>query len=156
MRNTFLRISYSSHQKKEKIEMIRKSTSCLLISANPDDQIVFMDALNTVAPDTFFLLAYDGTEALEIMKEECIRPDFVFVELDMPGIDACKFLTDIKKLKFERKVPVIVHSPKPVEDKVIELQEMGAFGIYFKPYNYRGVCNILNLYFMQGFRNNSN
>jgi len=118
--------------------------------------MIFMDALNTVAPDTFFLLAYDGTEALEIMKEECIRPDFVFVELDVPGIDAFQFLKDIKKLKFQSNVPVIVHSAEPVEHKVLALREMGAFGIYFKPYNYHGVCNILNLYFMQGFKNNSN
>jgi DNA-binding response OmpR family regulator len=137
-------------------DMIDKSRFCLLISASVEDQIIFLDALNAVAPDMFFLVAYDGTEAIEIMKEECIRPDFVFVELDMPGIDACQFLRSIKKLTFVNKVPVIVHSREPLEHKVTELKEMGAFGIYFKPYNYRSVCNILNLYFMQDFKNNLN
>lgn len=121
--------------------------SCLLINSSPRDQKIFVEALASVAPDTFFMLAIDSTEAFDILLDDGLIPDCVFVELTMPGIDAEEFLRKAKSNETLKDVPVIVHSPIPVRHRIEELLGMGAHALYFKPYNYFGVCNVLNLYF---------
>jgi chemotaxis response regulator CheB len=136
--------------------MIDIVKSCLLINDDPLDQAIFFDALLDVAPETLFMLAGNSMEALQILQEDNLTPDCVFVELSRPSIDALQFLKAIKKTELLREVPVIVHSSVPALHRVIELQEMGALAIYFRPYNYHGVCNVLNLYFKQDYKTNLN
>jgi response regulator RpfG family c-di-GMP phosphodiesterase len=136
--------------------MIEIAKSCLLISNDPLDQAIFMEALLDVAPETHFMLSGDSMEALQILQEDNLTPDCVFVELSEPGIDAVQFLKGLKKIQLLRYIPVIVHASVPALHRVIELQEIGARAIYFRPYNYLGVCNVLNLYFKQDYINNLN
>lgn len=136
--------------------MIQIAKSCLLINDDPIDQAIFVEALLDVAPETLFMLARNSVEALEILQEDNLSPDCVFVELSEPGIDALQFLRAMRKTELLREVPVIVHSSVPAHHRVIELQEMGALAIYFRPYNYQGVCNVLNLFFKQDYKNNLN
>lgn len=121
----------------------------VLINGNPKDQVVFIEALSTVAPGAQFLMANNSVEALEIMVEDNIVPDCIIVELTMRGISGTDFLREARKLPSLRHVPVIVHAPEPIPHRVSQLKRMGAFAIYFKPYNYWGVCNILNLYMQE-------
>jgi len=60
---------------------------------------------------------------------------------------AWSFLKKAKTLEALKEMPVILHSPFPVQHRVPELLDMGAHALYFKPYNYSGVCNVLSLYF---------
>jgi CheY-like chemotaxis protein len=131
--------------------MTEIAKSCLLISNDPLDHAIFLEALLDVAPETVFMLSVNSTEALQILEEGDFAPDCVFVELSEPGIDALQFLKAQKKIRSLRDVPVIVHAPVPVLHRVNELQELGARAIYFRPYHYLGVCNVLNLYFKQDY-----
>jgi CheY-like chemotaxis protein len=93
------------------------------------------------------MLAMDSREAFDILLDDGVTPHCVFVELKMPGIDGLDFLQKVKSNVVLRDVPVIVHSPVPVDDQVGELLDKGAHAVYSKPYNYFGVCNVLTLYF---------
>jgi len=126
--------------------IITNRKTLVLINADPKDQVVFVEALTDVAPNTQFFLAENSVEALDIMLEDKIIPDCIIIELIMSGINGLEFLRRVKKMPELKHVPVIVHSRKPVPRRISLLKRMGAFAIYFKPYDYWGVCNMLNLY----------
>jgi CheY-like chemotaxis protein len=126
---------------------------CLFISDDPFDQAIFTKALGDVSPDTICFAVSNPHEAFFIMKEEQIIPDFIFTELDLPRMSGIDFLKTIKKIDTLKEIPVIVHSISPQPHKIIELKESGALAIYLRPYQYLGVCNMLNLYFSEDMAN---
>jgi len=127
--------------------MYSTSKSCLLISADPLDHVVFVRALADIAPNSYFILAESAVSALDFLEGEAngVAPDYVFMELDMIGIDGIDFLRLSKRISLLRNVPIIIHSPRAVPEKVKILREMGAFAIYFKPYNYASIRNVFDV-----------
>lgn len=120
---------------------------CVFISDDPIDQAIFTHALKDVAPRTICFTMPNGWDALNIMMEEKIRPNYIFVELEMPKMNGLEFLQAIKKNEELKDIPVIVHSTTPQPHQIIALKEYGALAIYFRPYEYYSICNMLNLYF---------
>lgn len=121
---------------------------CLLVTNDPLDQAIFARALRDVSPNTVCCIAANGFEAMDIMTEEKVIPDFIFVELNMPYMDGIEFLRQLKATQPLGQIPVIVHSGVPQMEKLPSLKAAGASAIYFKEYDYGGVCNILYLYFL--------
>lgn len=121
--------------------------SCLFINDDPEERELFDKVLNTVAPDITCYLASDDVDALWLIRHENILPEYIFIELDTVCVKGVWFLQQIKKTIYLKDVPVIVHAAQPMPERVDELKRAGAFAIYFGPYQYRGLCNILNLYF---------
>jgi CheY-like chemotaxis protein len=109
------------------------------------DQEIFGRALNEVSPETFYCIATNCQSALEMITIDHFKPDIIFVELDMPGMDGVEFLKRLKSKPLYREIDVIVHTfRKPVRQ--VEILEAGAMAIYSKEYDYEGVYNILYLY----------
>jgi CheY-like chemotaxis protein len=126
---------------------MRIEKCCVFICEDVFDQAVFAEALHNVSPETLCFTASNGQDALYMMKEERIIPNYIFVELNMPKMDGLQFLRTIKKIQKLKEVPVIVHSTSPQPHKIIEIKESGALAMYFRPYEYYGICNMLTLYF---------
>lgn len=123
------------------------SKCCLLIDDDTFNQEVFSRALNDISPDTVCVTASTAIEGLRLITKENIVPSYIFVELDLPEMNGIEFLKTIKSIARLKEIPVIVHSTSPQPHKIIELKEAGALAIYFRPYEYYGVCNMLTLYF---------
>lgn len=80
------------------------------------------------------LSAYDGEEALEIMRRS--RPDIVILDVMMPKKDGFMVCREIRK---ESKIPIIMLSAKAEEfDRLLGL-ELGADDYITKPYSPREV-----------------
>ncbi len=132
---------------------VKGNKCCLLINADPVDQLIFMEALYDVQPDTFFMLATDGQEAIEMLEQCSLIPDCVFVELDMGGIDGFQVLRNLKKKTLLRSVPVIVHTTSRIRhSQTLRLLKLGAVALCYSPYHYYGVSYLLNLYFKNDIR----
>jgi PleD family two-component response regulator len=125
--------------------MINKS--CVFICDDHYEQALFLRALSDVSPETLCFAVNDAHDALFILSEEKVMPNYIFVELNMPRMNGLEFLKIIKKVDRFKDIPVIVHSTSPQPNKIIELKEFGASAIYLKPYEYYGICNMLNLCF---------
>jgi CheY-like chemotaxis protein len=123
------------------------SKCCLFIDNDSFHQSLFTEALNDLAPETLCLTAANGLDGLYMMMKERVVPSYIFIELNLPKMGAMEFLRQVKQQESLREIPVIVHSSHPQPNEVLELKELGAHAIYFRPYEYHGICNMLMLYF---------
>lgn len=123
------------------------SNTCILVCDDPLDQAVFSLTLAEVSPRTICFGVQDPADALYFMAEESLIPDYMFVELNMPGMSAVEFLKMIKQIDDLRSISVIVHCVAADPAKVHELRKLGAHAIYTRPYKYKSLHNLLNLYF---------
>lgn len=119
---------------------------CLFIGDREEDLRIFKSALDDVFPGACCYTSANGLEAVDIMDDYDLVPDFIFLELDKTGYEALQFMFRIKRIDAMKGTPVIVHAPVAHPEKVEMLRECGALAIYFKPYEYTGICNVLNLY----------
>jgi CheY-like chemotaxis protein len=123
--------------------------SCLLINDDPADQAIFIEAIDSVAPDSLLYMADDAMEALQIMQEDNVVPDYVFVEFFMRGINGLEFMHRLRQVQILKDIPVIVHSSELSQHHVEILKQMGAHAIYQKPFEYWGMCNVLSFFLFQ-------
>lgn len=80
------------------------------------------------------IIANDGNEALRLFEEE--RPDFVMLDIMLPGVDGWQVCRDIRK---QSKCPIIMLTAKgEVFDKVLGL-ELGADDYIVKPFEAKEV-----------------
>jgi CheY-like chemotaxis protein len=120
--------------------------SCFLINEDPGEQAVFVKALTDVSPQTLCFTASDGIDGLYMMLKEKLIPDYIFIEMIMPRMDALSFLQQIKKIDTLKEIPVIVHAISPMPHEVIAMKEAGAAALYLREYDYEGICSLLNFY----------
>jgi CheY-like chemotaxis protein len=125
--------------------------SCLLVNEDPNEQAIFISALREVSPQTLCFTASDGIDALYMMIEDNLVPDYIFVELNMPGMDGLSFLREIKKIDVLKDIPVIVHTPSPPLQRINQIKEAGAKAIFTSDYTFFSAYNMLNLYLNDTF-----
>ena len=108
----------------------------LLVEDNSD----FIDFLyDNLKGDYMVLKAYNGKEALDILKQEDVS--FVVSDAMMPEIDGFELCRQIKTNINWSHIPVIILTAKTTEDDIIQGFEYGADDYITKPFNF----NILKL-----------
>lgn len=120
---------------------------CLLVDDDPDDQEVFLTALNDVSTSALCLVAADGDRALELLHNEETIPDYIFLDLNMPRMDGFEFLTAMKKSSVLRNIPVIVYSTTSQHAQIEKAKRLGATEFFTKTYKYKELCALLQKYF---------
>jgi len=120
---------------------------CLLVDDDPDDQEVFLTALNDVCSSVLCLVAPDGDRALELLHNEDTIPDYIFLDLNMPRMNGFEFLAAMKKSKILRDIPVIVYSTTAQPSQIDKVKKLGATEFFTKTYKYKELCAMLSRYF---------
>ena len=120
---------------------------CLLVDDDPDDQEVFLTALNDVCESALCLVAPDGDRALDLLHNEETIPDYIFLDLNMPRMNGFEFLAAMKKSKILRDIPVIVYSTTSQLAQIEKVKKLGATEFFTKTYKYKELCALLKKYF---------
>lgn len=115
----------------------------LLIDDDRDDQEIFSMALQEVAPDFRFITAGDGFEALEMLKERNVKPDYIFLDLNMPRMNGRRCLEEIRRDPGLSEVPVVIYSTSSELKDREQLIEMGATAFVTKPPKIVELINIV-------------
>lgn len=87
------------------------------------------------------LQAYTGEEAIEKVKSEI--PDFVLMDIKMPGINGVEALKMIKDIS--PGLPVLLMSAYATEELIKEGKQRGAYTVLTKPINIQMVLSSLSL-----------
>lgn len=106
----------------------------LLVDDDEDDRNLFFEAVRDVDKTIICVSASNGQEALSYLKDAANPvPDFIFLDLRMPGISGRECLEEIKKDTRLQSVPVIVYTTSRDVKESIELKKLGAAHFMSKP-----------------------
>jgi CheY-like chemotaxis protein len=106
---------------------------CFMIDDDADDREAFEVALREIDPKIECITANSGEEGLEKLDEGSIIPSYIFLDLNMPGMDGWECLREIKKRKQLKHIPVIIFSTAECLKDRLELQRLEIARYITKP-----------------------
>ncbi|MDD2865146.1 MAG: response regulator [Methylococcales bacterium] len=91
----------------------------------------------------------DGREGLDFLEkkgayEKAPRPDLIFLDLNMPRMNGCEFLAELKSNPLLNDIPVIVLTTSDVETDVVRSYQLGAASYISKPVDMAQFIDAIN------------
>lgn len=117
----------------------------LQIDDDLDDCELFMEALNAVSHSSYTGIN-NPVEAYHKLLMMEIKPDVIFLDLNMPVMSGLELLTEIKKQDVLQQIPIIIFSTSQLEDIKREAKQLGAHDYISKPNNFNDLKQILRKY----------
>lgn len=115
----------------------------LIIDDDEDDVCFFKEAVKEVDDSIECIGSNNAVEALALLKKkDSYRPDFIFLDLNMPRMNGRQCLREIKKIETLFKTPVFIYSTSNTEDTK-ELKQLGATDYFTKPYRFNDLLNLV-------------
>lgn len=112
---------------------MKHDTTIFLIDDDTDDQEIFVLALEEVFTSYHCVTAKNGVEALEKLKSGDVKPDYIFLDLNMPRMNGKQCLAEIKKESALNSIPVIIYSTSSESQHKEQMITMGASAFVTKP-----------------------
>lgn len=119
----------------------------MLIDDDPDDQEIFLIALEKVSDSVTCNVFSSADEALQKLIEKKVTTDIIFLDLNMPLMNGQQFLTEIKKIKELRHLPIIIFTTSSNIETAKITKQLGADNFITKPDKFDELVNILASYF---------
>jgi CheY-like chemotaxis protein len=118
--------------------------SVFLIDDDEDDKELFLEAIGEVNPSVKCRTADSGEEALAVLKDEgTLIPDFIFLDINMPGIGGMECLAELRKMRKLSHVPVIIYTTSGLKKDMDETEKLGASGYFTKPGPFEEICTVI-------------
>jgi CheY-like chemotaxis protein len=123
----------------------------LLVDDDADDQLFFTDALKEIDSGIQCVIANNGKEALEQLRNFSTRPEILFLDLNMPFQNGYEFLKHFKNEPHLSDIPVIIFTTSSDRKDAELAHRLGAHLFFSKPNEFSQLCSgleyILNLDF---------
>ena len=119
--------------------------SIILADDDRDDHDFFRDALSQIYPGIKLTTVENGEELLSLLTHYI--PDFIFLDLDMPGKNGLECLTEIKNSDKLMRIPVVIFSSTSRPANIDTAYEMGADLFFIKPSNYNDLVSSIGAIF---------
>ena len=112
---------------------------CLLLTDDPDDQQSFSNAISEIAPENILISVIDVTHAVKLLGSKKIRPDVIFVDVSMYGID----VTQIKNTTNDDGQLVVPFALYGYEEDSSNVRNMSDYPYLNKDCTYSDLINYL-------------
>ena len=112
---------------------MNKEFTCFLIDDDIDDREIFLSVLEEVAPSIRCYTASNGQEAINKLISAEVKPDLIFLDLNMPLMNGKQFLKACQGLDNCRKIPVIILTTSSDKKSIEETRQLGACDYITKP-----------------------
>ena len=87
-------------------------------------------------------------EALKKLTEDnTFIPDYIFLDLNMPGMNGIQFLETIKKQQTISQIPIVVYSTSILPQEKEKAMQLGAFRFFIKPSSHLELIGMLKEFF---------
>lgn len=110
-----------------------KSVKILMADDDPDDRLIFQEAVEEARLDNDIEFVFDGQELMDHLKDPKNHPDLILLDLNMPRMDGREALKLIKSDEKLRKIPVIILTTSDAEDDLVSSYDLGANSYIQKP-----------------------
>jgi CheY-like chemotaxis protein len=108
-----------------------------------DDVDIFCDALRTVNQAIRCMIARDGEEALTLLEHTPVKPNFIFLDINMPVMNGKECLVELKRRQELKNIPVIMYSTTTSSAERAQCFKMGAHKFLIKHDSYAKLCKEL-------------
>lgn len=121
-------------------KMSKEIRSILLVDDDPDDRLLFEEALSKANDAVELHMAIDGIDALEKLQTRNDHfPDLIFMDVNMPRMDGISCLKEIKKTLDFDKIPILMYSTSSYYRN--ECMSLGAIDYIEKPTDFQKLCD---------------
>ncbi len=134
--------------------LANKFVVILLIDDDEDDRDFFKIALSDADINVNCQMASGATMAYEKLENSDFIPDFIFLDLNMPGINGRACLKQLKSNSKTAQIPVVIYSTSSEKHDINETQALGAVHFITKPTNLTQLTADLTNFFNQQFQSN--
>ena len=118
----------------------------LIVDDDNDDVDFYCEAFFAVDNSIKCLRASNGEEAIQwLQSNKKIKPDYIFLDLNMPKMNGRKFLNLIKSDPDFNSIPVVINTTSDSKEDDKEVKEMGAVCFLTKPTNFSILKNAISL-----------
>lgn len=108
-----------------------------------DDSFLFQEAMNRLSYNVSLRIAEDGQQLIEMLDKNQ-KPDFIFLDLNMPKKDGYETLTYIRSVKELADITVIIMSTSWNNESVEKAYHEGADLYIRKPDNFDSLINAID------------
>ena len=123
---------------------MRTGKTFFIIDDDPDDQELFIEALQGIDEFCKCITAFDGEEALQKLINNTLHlPDFIFLDLNMPKMNGKQFLAEVKKNSRISTIPIIIYSTSAEKRDIQETTQLGAVFFLQKPNRFEDLSRAL-------------
>jgi CheY-like chemotaxis protein len=98
----------------------------LAVDDDSEDFEFFSDAIREVDSSIVLLKATNGHEALHVLSNNMLLPDYIFLDINMPMMDGRACLQAIKLDIKLRDIPVVMYSTTSNNSEIQQYKAMGA------------------------------
>jgi CheY-like chemotaxis protein len=116
----------------------------LLIDDDLDDQEVFLMILEEINSNIKCATANNGVEALSILSDRTVIPDYIFIDVNMPKMNGIECLKGIKQIEHLRNSKIFMYSTTSELSVVEKSKELGAEDFIVKPSSPSSLKQILS------------
>ena len=117
--------------------------SVLMIDDDNEDREIFQSALHELHPSVSFTSMGDARRALHALIEGSIKPEVIFLDLNMPEMNGLEFLTEVKKNELTAPIDIIVFSTSSHVPTIELTKRLGAKDFITKPGRYGELLDVL-------------
>jgi CheY-like chemotaxis protein len=110
-----------------------KHMNIMLIDDDEDDRDLFQMAINDLHTPINFTGVENCCDALVMLENKSVKPDYIFLDLNMPQMSGRECLTNLKKSIQLSKIPVIIFSTSSDPTDIKETKDLGAIDFITKP-----------------------
>ena len=114
-----------------------------LIDDDIDDQELFISALGNIDQNVDCQVACNGLEAMGKLTNMEVRPNLIFLDLNMPLMNGHEFLQKMKKDDSLKHIPVFVFTTSSNPRTIEEVIELGARKFITKPNSFSELVLLL-------------
>jgi CheY-like chemotaxis protein len=113
----------------------------LIVDDDPDDVELFIDGVRNVDETIQCSRAVNGHDALQQLRlNPDFRPDYIFIDLNMPRLNGKQLLAELKKFPELRNIPSIIYTTSKLKQDKDETRLLGAVHFITKPYRLEDLC----------------
>src|ERR1041384_41647 len=104
----------------------------LLAEDDNDDYEFFQDAVRDTG-STELIRAYDGEQLMKMLTERQVRPDIIYLDINMPRKNGMQCLIEIRAMREYKNTPIIIMSTTQNQIIIDSFFEAGANLYISKP-----------------------
>jgi CheY-like chemotaxis protein len=106
---------------------MKERLSVMYVDDSAHDRELFRRIIGLLERSIHYIPVRHGREALDYLNNgNYLQPDFIFLDLNMPGMNGIEVLQEIKKLHHANHIPVFLYSVAHPESMEETAQLLGA------------------------------